>query len=86
MAMILANDEADYAIKPEVATPSLETSQWPLLLKGYDRRELSLSLSAALSLSFAGALSLPSEALHANIGQSASGPVTSLPYRTAAPH
>ena len=39
MAMILANDEADYAIKPEAATPAVDTNKWPLLLKGYDKRE-----------------------------------------------
>ncbi|MCJ1256698.1 centromere/microtubule-binding protein cbf5 [Lignoscripta atroalba] len=37
MAMVLANDEADYSIKPEAATPALDTSSWPLLLKGYDK-------------------------------------------------
>jgi hypothetical protein len=37
MAMVLANDEADYAIKPEASTPALDTSSWPLLLKGYDK-------------------------------------------------
>ena len=36
--MVLANDEADYAIKPEATTPALDTSEWPLLLKGYDKR------------------------------------------------
>jgi len=35
--MVLANDEADYAIKPEASTPALDTSSWPLLLKGYDK-------------------------------------------------
>ncbi|SLM38994.1 centromere microtubule-binding protein cbf5 [Lasallia pustulata] len=37
MAMVLANDETDYSIKPENATPALDTSTWPLLLKGYDK-------------------------------------------------
>ena len=41
MAMVLANDEADYSIKPEAVTPALNTSDWPLLLKGYDKREWS---------------------------------------------
>lgn len=27
----------DYAIKPENAQPKLDTSQWPLLLKNYDK-------------------------------------------------
>lgn len=39
MALILANDEADYAIKPEATTPALDTSTWPLLLKNYDKRK-----------------------------------------------
>lgn len=38
MAMVLANDETDYSIKPENATPALDTSTWPLLLKSYDKR------------------------------------------------
>lgn len=38
MAMVLANDERDYAIKPEASAPSLDTSTWPLLLKNYDKR------------------------------------------------
>ena len=39
MAMVLANDETDYSIKPEATTPALDTSTWPLLLKGYDKRK-----------------------------------------------
>ena len=42
MAMVLANDEADYSIKPEAATPSLDTSSWPLLLKSYDKCKLNV--------------------------------------------
>ena len=38
MAMVLANDEKDYSIKPENSTPALDTSTWPLLLKAYDKR------------------------------------------------
>ncbi|KAK2461813.1 hypothetical protein APHAL10511_006276 [Amanita phalloides] len=29
--------EGDYAIKPEKLSPTLDTSQWPLLLKNYDK-------------------------------------------------
>ena len=29
--------EGDFAIKPEKAQPALDTSQWPLLLKNYDK-------------------------------------------------
>lgn len=31
--------EEDYSIKPQAVTPSLDTSDWPLLLKNYDKRE-----------------------------------------------
>ena len=29
--------EGDFSIKPEKAQPTLDTSQWPLLLKNYDK-------------------------------------------------
>jgi len=29
--------EGDYAIKPERTEPKLDASQWPLLLKNYDK-------------------------------------------------
>lgn len=32
-----AQIEGDYAIKSEDTTPKLDTSQWPLLLKNYDK-------------------------------------------------
>ena len=38
-------DIADLSIKPEAVTPSIPTSEWPLLLKNYDQRELPLLLS-----------------------------------------
>ena len=38
--MVLANDEKDYSIKPEAITPALDTNDWPLLLKGYDKRNV----------------------------------------------
>lgn len=38
-------DIADFSIKPEAVTPSIPTSEWPLLLKNYDQRELPLLLS-----------------------------------------
>lgn len=43
--MVLANDETDYSIKPENATPALDTSTWPLLLKGYDKRKSSIPVT-----------------------------------------
>lgn len=35
MAMILAEKKMDYTIKPEAVTPAIDSSNWPLLLKGY---------------------------------------------------
>lgn len=32
-----AQIEGDYAIKSESSAPQLDTSQWPLLLKNYDK-------------------------------------------------
>ena len=32
-----AQHEGDFAIKPEKIQPKLDTSQWPLLLKNYDK-------------------------------------------------
>ncbi|KAI4365119.1 hypothetical protein MLD38_021137 [Melastoma candidum] len=31
------DDRVDYAIKPQSFTPAVDTSQWPILLKNYDR-------------------------------------------------
>ncbi|OIW13640.1 hypothetical protein TanjilG_07982 [Lupinus angustifolius] len=31
------NNEEDFIIKPETLTPSIDTSNWPILLKNYDR-------------------------------------------------
>lgn len=55
MAMVLANDETEYSIKPENATPALDTSTWPLLLKGYDKRRSSFPLSYETSATSADA-------------------------------
>ena len=32
-----SNVDGDFVIKPSTKTPSLDTSQWPILLKNYDR-------------------------------------------------
>lgn len=32
-------EEVDFSIKPENVTPAISTSEWPLLLKNYDKRE-----------------------------------------------
>ena len=38
MAVVLAKgQEVDYTIKPEAATPVVDTSDWPLLLKDYNK-------------------------------------------------
>ncbi|KAI9826897.1 MAG: centromere/microtubule-binding protein cbf5 [Thelocarpon impressellum] len=37
MAVVVANGEMDYSIKPEKVTPAVDTSDWPLLLKNYDK-------------------------------------------------
>jgi H/ACA ribonucleoprotein complex subunit 4 len=37
MAVVKSSQEMDYAIKPEALTPSIPTSEWPLLLKNYDQ-------------------------------------------------
>ena len=38
MAVVLAKgEELDYTIKPESTTPVVDTSEWPLLLKNYNR-------------------------------------------------
>lgn len=34
--------EEDYTIKPQAVTPAVDTSDWPLLLKNYDKRELAV--------------------------------------------
>ncbi len=38
MAVVPARgNEVDYTIKPEATTPAVDTSDWPLLLKNYNR-------------------------------------------------
>lgn len=41
--------EEDYSIKPQAVTPSLDTSNWPLLLKNYDKRESMAPEKCAIS-------------------------------------
>ena len=41
MALVVAKTEVDYAIKTEKSAPTVDTSDWPLLLKNYDKREAS---------------------------------------------
>jgi hypothetical protein len=37
---IVMAEEVEYSIKPENVTPAIPTSEWPLLLKNYDKREI----------------------------------------------
>jgi hypothetical protein len=36
-----AAEEPEYSIKPENVTPAIPTSEWPLLLKNYDKCTIS---------------------------------------------
>lgn len=40
MAVAVAKADVEYSIKPEAVTPAIPTSEWPLLLKNYDKRKL----------------------------------------------
>ena len=48
MALVKAG-EADYSIKPENITPTIDTSAWPLLLKNWDQRTLIADSSSLLA-------------------------------------
>ncbi|KAI9768430.1 MAG: centromere/microtubule-binding protein cbf5 [Geoglossum simile] len=37
MASVPVKDEQDYSIKPQAVTPAVDTSNWPLLLRNYDK-------------------------------------------------
>jgi H/ACA ribonucleoprotein complex subunit 4 len=37
--------EKDYVIEPELTTPKIDTSKWPLLLKNYDQLHVRPCLS-----------------------------------------
>ncbi|RDH20410.1 rRNA pseudouridine synthase [Aspergillus niger ATCC 13496] len=37
MAVAVAKEEMDYSIKPEASASKIDTSEWPLLLKNYDK-------------------------------------------------
>lgn len=45
---VATKETADFSIKPESVTPSIPTSEWPLLLKNYDQREFASSLVLSL--------------------------------------
>lgn len=38
-----SKQEDEFAIKPQAVTPALDTSNWPLLLKNYDKRTMASS-------------------------------------------
>lgn len=38
MAVSVAKQEMDYTIKPEAGANNINTADWPLLLKNYDKR------------------------------------------------
>lgn len=38
MAVAITKSEVDFSIKPESVTRAIPTSEWPLLLKNYDKR------------------------------------------------
>lgn len=41
--------EEEHIIKPQATTPAADTSDWPLLLKNYDKREDATSQSVLKS-------------------------------------
>jgi hypothetical protein len=51
MSVVKAGGEEDFSIKPQATTPALDTSNWPLLLKNYDKRTEPRSLWSLLHAS-----------------------------------
>jgi len=37
MALVKANEDAEYLIKPENISPTIDSSAWPLLLKNWEQ-------------------------------------------------
>lgn len=37
MAAVVPEEEEEYSIKPEATTPAVNTADWPLLLKNYNK-------------------------------------------------
>jgi hypothetical protein len=48
MANTVAKEEVDYTIKPEASSSNINTADWPLLLKNYDKR-MSMEFSSFIS-------------------------------------
>ena len=40
MALVKQDEDDSMIIKPEAITPAINTSEWPLLLRNWDQREL----------------------------------------------
>jgi len=51
MANTVAKEEVDYTIKPEAGSSNINTADWPLLLKNYDKR-MSMEFSSFYFLHF----------------------------------
>lgn len=47
--MAAAKEEVEYTIKPEANANNINTAEWPLLLKNYEKRTLEASRSRFLS-------------------------------------
>ncbi|KAF9881195.1 centromere/microtubule-binding protein cbf5 [Colletotrichum karsti] len=48
MEIVKHSEEEEFAIKPQASVPQLDTSNWPLLLKNYDKRKFPSLLDAKL--------------------------------------
>jgi hypothetical protein len=67
MAVVKSSQEMDYAIKPEALTPSIPTSEWPLLLKDYDKCTLPKKRKKGTNADFVSGYSAgPNRPLHTN--------------------
>ena len=52
MAVSVAKEEIDYTIKPEAGVNNINTADWPLLLKNYDKRMSNWSFFFPIRKSF----------------------------------
>jgi H/ACA ribonucleoprotein complex subunit 4 len=46
MTMEVVRKEEEHVIKPQAVAPAIDTSQWPLLLKNYEKRACTLCIKA----------------------------------------
>lgn len=51
MAMVKKNEETDMVIKPESVAPTVDTTEWPLLLKNWEKRTSQAQTSSYMSYS-----------------------------------